>query len=764
MKCESVYRLPEGQEQDLEQFRVLTAQFKEGVLPAARYQAFRVPQGVYEQRESGTFMLRARLAAGILKPEQMRAAADVAEAFGNGTLHLTSRQDLQIHGVKLDGIHPALVRLAEAGLSTKGGGGNTVRNIAACPRAGVCKNEVFDTTADVIKLTEFLLPDPLSFQLPRKYKIAFSGCGNDCTAATVNDLGFIAKQRDGVDGFAVYAGGGMGVISRSGTLLEEFVPRSDAPRIAEAVKRVFDHHGNRKNRHRARLRFLMEDLGFEEFRRLYREELARIAVPDLPAGKPAPQGAHAPAIRQGAAWTAEALEWRGTNVSPQKQDGYFTVEITRPLGVIEAGQLRGLAGIVERYGETVLRATNWQHAVLRWVREDELSSLYAELSAAGLGTSEPPILRRMVVCAGAATCRLGICLSRGLAQATRDALLASDLDLHGKAGQVRVHISGCPNACGRHPVAPIGLFGAARRVNGRLAPHYIVQLGGHIEEGKTVLASGNVAVPARNLPGWLVDLLRAFESATTDFRTFLENGGREIARKIAAAHARVPSFEEDPSFYSDWGADRAFSLAGRGPGECGAGVFDLIQVDLASAGEALAAGRDLAATALAARALLVTRGEQADTDKDSIELFERLFVKEGAVAPGFAPLIARARQSLAAPDPEAAFGQDPGAVAALLSAVKKLYEEMGPSLRVAAPAPPAADATHDFRGVVCPLNYVKTKMALARLGKGQVLSVLLDEQGAANVPESASKDGHEVLAVAREENHWRVTIKKRGTF
>jgi sulfite reductase (ferredoxin) len=746
MSGPSVYQLPQSLPEDLEQLRQLTGQFQRGEIPAARYQAFRVPQGVYEQRESGTFMLRARLAAGILKPEQMRVAAEVAETYGDGTLHLTSRQDLQIHGVKVEGIYPAVARLAEAGLSTKGGGGNTVRNIAACYLAGACPDEVFDVTPHVVGLTEFLLPDPLSFQLPRKYKLACSGCSRDCAGATISDLGFIGKRRGSEEGFAVYAGGGMGAHSRVGRLLEEFIPAAHACRVAEAVKRVFDKHGNRKNRHRARLRFLVEDVGFEAFEKLYREELDRlgdVAAPPLRA-------------------------------RPAKPAGSTTVEITPPLGVLQAEQIRRLADVVERFGAGILRATNWQTAVLRGVSAEELPALDAELAGLGLGTDDPAILKHLVTCTGASTCRLGICLSRGLAEAIRGALLGSDLDLKGAAGEVTVHISGCPNACGRHPVGQIGLYGAARRVNGRLVPHYVVQLGGHVEEGKTVLASGAYIIPARSVPGFLVEFLRSFESSEqhSDFVAYLAAGGRQVAEGLSRKYAKVPEFAQDKNYYFDWGAEEVFSLAGRGPGECGAGVFDLIQVDLASAGEALEAGRLFSATALAARALLVTRGEQADADRQSLELFRRHFVEPGVVSAEFKPLIEKAQQALTAPSPEAGFDVTSQEVASLLAAVRGLYESMGPSLRLPAPTcaapltsapspdPVLADVTQDLRGVVCPLNYVKTKMALGKLNAGQVLAVLLDEKGSQNVPTSAANDGHEVLSVAREAQHWRVAIRK----
>ena len=678
----SVYQLPPSLHDDLEQMRQMTEQFQQGAIAAPRYQAFRVPQGVYEQRESGTFMLRVRLPAGILLPAQMRVAAEVAATYGNGTLHFTSRQDLQIHGVRLQGIHPAMVQLAEGGLSTKGGGGNTVRNIAACHRSGICTNETFDVTGHVVRLTEYLLPDPLSYQLPRKYKIACSSCSRDCAGATINDLGFVAKERQGTQGFAVYVGGGMGAHSRVGQLLEEFLPPEQACHVAEAIKRVFDKHGNRKNRHRARIRFLIEEIGLAKFQELYRAELAGLQNSPTPELRPvafaSPSGrASTPSASSASGWEP----WRQTNVSPQKQPGYFTVEIPRPLDPISAEQIHALADTVERFGEGVLRATKWQNAVLRWVREGELPALHAELVARGFGGSEPAILRHMVTCAGASTCRLGICLSRGMARAIHEALVQSSLRLGEGTGKLSVHISGCPNACGRHPIAQIGFFGAARRVHGRLVPHYVLQLGGHVEEGKTTLATGNLAIPARNVPTFLVEFLQAFEQAPPypDFAAFLAADGRTTAGQLAAKHASVPSYEQDKKYYYDWGAQEPFSLAGRGPGECGAGVFDLIEIDLTGAAEALNDGRLLVATILAARALLVTRGEQADGDIQSLELFRKHFVESQLIATQLHPVI---HQALQATEGSTSFDVSSEEVAALLAAVRKLYESMGPSLRV----------------------------------------------------------------------------------
>ena len=777
----SLYQLPESMVQDLETLQKMVEQFQAGEITSLQFRAFRVPAfGCYEQRETGAYMLRIRLPAGCLLPHQMRVLSRVSKTYGNGILHLTTRQDIQVHQVPLEAIYPALVSLYEAGLSTKGGGGNTVRNITTCYDAGVCHDEAFDVTPYALALSERLLSDPLSYQLPRKYKIAFAGCSRDCPGATVNDLGFIAKRSGDDLGFAVYAGGGMGAHSRVTHLLEDFVPASEAEvdLVAEAVKRVFDQHGNRKNRHKARLRFLVDQIGFEAFRDLYKRELAELRMASLPhlVIRPLPEpdlslaGQATPSSK---AFPEGFKEWQKKSVLPQKPKGCYMVRLPFVLGDVRADVLQALADVVEAHGEGMLRAEQHQNAFLRWIPESQLVEIYAKLSHVGLATSQPPILRDMVSCAGASTCQLGICLSRGLAKAIADGLSQADLDLYG-LGELTIHISGCPNSCGRHPIAPIGFFGAARRVSGRLAPHYVVVLGGRVEEGRTRLAEKQGTIPARNVPTFLTDYLAAFSGSAQypDFYAFLEAGGTEVARALVSKHKDIPDFEQDKNPYFDWGAEQVFSLAGRGPGECGAGVFDLIEVDLDSAGDALDKHRYFEAASLAARALLVTRGEQANDDAEAFALFGKHFVDEGLVDPKQGRLVSAGLQAASAPHPDRAFDGDPDAVAAFVVAVRELYDRLDSSLRFPAkaaqeePAPASVeikvDSSFDFQGVVCPLNYVKTKLALGQIKGGQVLEVLLDDEGAKNVPESAARDGHQVLSTMRKGDHWQVIIRKKA--
>ena len=326
------FRVSAGLAAELDELQKTVEQFRAGAISEAQFRAIRVPQGIYEQRESGTYMLRVRFPAGGVLPDHLRRLGEAASTFGNGVLHITTRQEFQVHRVPLKSILPALRSLADAGLSTKGGGGNTVRNVTACFDSGVCPHEVFDVAPYAVALTERLMPDPLSFQLPRKYKIAFAACSRDCSGATVNDVGFIARRQNGTDGFAVYVAGGMGGKSRVASLLHEFIPASDAFLVAEAVKRVFDKNGDRKNKHLARLRFLVERIGLDAFRDLYEHELAalRTSAPASLQIRPYPGHKLVPAKGKAAGTVANSTDfalWFASNVTPQKQPGFFMVHI-----------------------------------------------------------------------------------------------------------------------------------------------------------------------------------------------------------------------------------------------------------------------------------------------------------------------------------------------------------------------------------------------------------------------------------------------------
>ena len=678
------FRVSDRIQAELDEFQNVVAQFKAGAINEGQFRIVRVPAGVYEQRENGTYMLRVRCPAGGVTPAHLRRLGEVSAQFGNGLLHITTRQEFQIHRVPLDSIIPALRSLAEAGLSTKGGGGNTVRNITACVDSSVCRDQIFDVTPYAVATSERLLGDPLSLQLPRKYKIAFAACEKDCSGATVHDLGFIARQQNGVEGFAVYLAGGMGGKSRLSSLLHEFIPASDAFVVAEAIKRVFDKHGDRKNKHLARLRFLVEKIGLPALRDLYETELEalRASHPAPLELRPLPQLAAAPGKGEVKSDSAEFNGWFAHNVAPQKQPGFYLVQIPLTLGDIPASKTAALADILTEHGDNILWATQSQNAGLRWITAAELPEVHQKLAALGLADPEAPVLRNLVACAGASTCRLGICLSRGLAKAVRRELSVSDLDLD-SLGDFSIHISGCPNSCGRHPIGNLGFSGAARRVEGNLIPFYAVQLGGRLAEGKSRFGTNVGAVPAKNAPAFVRDLFFAWKNSPDagDFHQFVDHDGKQIAVEILARHQEIPPLASRREFYQDWDADELFSLAGRGQGECSAGVFDLIEVDLANAREAQEAGQFYAAALAATRALLVVQRAQSKSDAETFTLFQKHFIETELVDAALTAVVAAGERAAAGANPAEQFNGKPADVAALVAAVRLLHESLDSSLR-----------------------------------------------------------------------------------
>lgn len=776
----AVCRLPAELAQDIEQHALDVGRFIKGELSASILKSRRVPRGIYEQRQNGTYMVRVRVPGGALGAAQARALAAVASRYGSGTLHVTTRQDIQIHDVTIEQTPSIMRELFRAGLTSKGGGGNTVRNITACPYAGSCPAERFDVTPYVVAVTEYLIGLPGSYNLPRKYKIAFSGCGADCALAQVNDLGFIAHVRDGQPGFSVYAGGGMGSESRVADRMEEWVPAAQAVRIAEAVRRLFDKLGDRRNRRRARLRFAVERVGPDAFRGLLRETIAAVTADGAPACEFPAEIAESPAAQPGD-YRGLLTEMAGIESLRQRQPGYVTVPLRLPLGQITWKTLADLADIAERFSaEKMVRAAQDQNLLLRFVRAADLDALRGECARVlGPDFGRQTAAQSFTTCTGAATCRLGLCLSQPAAVACVEALDGAGL----AASTIRavdVRMNGCPNACGQHPIGTIGLFGAAQRAGERLVPAYRVLLGARRGEGRARLGAFTGAVPARALPAFLADLLRDFQTGHASneaFADYFDRKGMSHFQSVLERHTQVPAYADDPAFYRDWGRDEDFSMAGRGAGECGAGVFEVISEDLSAAAKALEQAESAAAPGDAlfrgllatVRALLITRGLDGQDPDVILRSFETHFVDTGLIDAGFRGLLARARGHREGwSDALAGRREDIGR---LLKRVEYLYSTMDAELRFhvpetgsaeAKPATAGVSAEVDLRGVACPMNFVKAKLRLEALEVGATLGVLLDDgEPVQNVPASFKNEGQDVCEIRSLGNgHWRVCVRK----
>ncbi len=495
---EPILRIPASVKEDVSGYREAVAKFLIGKTEAESFKAYRVPMGVYEQRTSGKYMVRIRIGAGLVLPYQLERIAELSKKYGNGVVHVTTRQDIQIHDVDIKDTPDIFESLLEVELSTRGGGGNTVRNVTACVRCGVCPKEQFDVAPYAIGVAEYLLQDRGSFNLPRKYKIVFSGCPEDCAFASVADLGFFAHVKEGRKGFSVYAAGGLGSSSAVAVMIEEFVEAEEVFEVAEAIKRLFDEYGDRSNRYKARLRYVLKRFGADEFIRLYRKYREAIKaeglVGEVPEIREIERKVDGQEEQGGSSKTADL-----PNVMAEKISGHYSVRLRLKNGDISAEALVRVGQISEGFGDGIVRTSQLQDIFITGVSKENIRNVNRLLKELGIDTADGG--PKVVSCTGATTCKLGLCFSRDLADAISDELEK----INGLRDDEVIRISGCPNSCGQHNIAQIGFQGRIKRVNGELVPYYDILLGGRTIEGEAKLGEKAGMVAAEELP----DLLAA---------------------------------------------------------------------------------------------------------------------------------------------------------------------------------------------------------------------------------------------------------------
>jgi sulfite reductase (NADPH) hemoprotein beta-component len=558
---------------EIDDFVATLGRYERGELDAEGWRAYRVARGAYSQRQEGVHMLRVKLPQGIATAAQLRTLAAVAEEHACGYAHLTTRQNLQLYYLRPADLEPALRKLATAGITTSGAGGNAVRNVVSCPLAGVSTTEPFDVTPYAEALTRHFLRHPLASTLPRKFKIAVDGCAEDHVATAIQDLGLRAALRAGPSGdergFRVTVAGGTSSLPTNGARLFDFLPAGELLGLAEALVRLFHARGDRKNRARNRLKFLVKDLGFDAFRALVDAELAKVraeGVPPLPfppdaapvEGPPAfarprapspqeiairlrslpPRGLPAPPSWGAAPDRAAIAAFVKTNVRPQRQAGYAAVTVAAPRGEIAGAQLSLLADLALAWGDGTVRLSSGGHLLLRWVAERDVEPLAEALAASGLLRDGAGSAADVVACPGGDVCRLAVTRSRNVAALIEEELRAG---LGAAAVQTRlpVHVSGCPNGCSQHHLAAIALQGSARRVGERIVPQFFVLVGGGLgaDGARFVQLAGKV--PARRAPG----AVRALVALYLAERSEGEAAGDFFRRALDRAKFVVAPFE-----------------------------------------------------------------------------------------------------------------------------------------------------------------------------------------------------------------------------
>jgi len=551
--------------------------FRRGEVAPDAFKRFRLQHGVYGQRQEDLYMLRVRIPWGGLTARQLAGLAEVAAGTPGGLGHVTTRQNIQFHSIAPGAVVDLLRRLGETGLTTRETCGNTVRNVVACPHAGVAASEPFDVTPYADAAARFFLRNPMNQTLPRKFKISFSGCSDHCGLAPAQDIGAVAVAEDAGarrPGFRLYVGGGLGASPEVAQLLEPFTPAEDLLVTLAAIVRVFDRTGNRENRGLARLKFVLRKLGIVAFRELVDRE--RCALHPALAGQlppivaPADGPLHPPARE--AALPPDApdfLRWHRTSVQAQKQAGYAMVTVHLPFGDVSAQALRVLAFASGQFADGRARTTNQQNLLLRWVPAGRLPELFRILRAGGLARPGAERLADVMACAGRDTCQIGITSSRGLGAAIAR-LVEERFPELADAPDLRVRISGCPNSCGHHHLASIGFSGGARDEGGAPVPTYQVYVGAALRLDATQYARPLVKVPARNCPavvGRLLDLYRATRVPGEPFAAVVERLGLDALRHAVQDLAALPPRAEAPEAYRDWDARATFQVQ-TGEGEC----------------------------------------------------------------------------------------------------------------------------------------------------------------------------------------------------
>lgn len=773
-----MFKLPSKVIEGIKDYKNSLDEFLGGRINSARFTGIRVPWGIYSHRGGKVFMSRIRIPAGLITSAQLKAVANVARAYGNGISHITTRQDIQVHAVKLEDTAKVIDYLKDYNLSPRGGGGNTVRNITSCVLSGICKDEVFDVRNSVVGLTEYLLGLDDSYALPRKFKVTFSGCGKDCGGSLVNDVGFLAQVKDGKKGFKVFTGGGLGADPRVGKLLEDFIPEEELGFCVSAIKGVFYKNGERRNKHHNRLKFLVEDIGFDKFKKLYEDELKAlkdseyINLRKIEFKCPQFEGEEFPQAQD-----KDFQEFLKYNVRPQKQDGLVSIELRIPRGDILPGELEALADLEKRFSAIEFRVSQAQNIFLCNIRMSQVYEAYLEINKILKDFFYPSTLLDVVCCKGALTCNLGLCNSPALTEEVERVLKGY---FTGKPvfRKIDIKINGCQNSCGQHPIGLIGLHGMVRRVSGRPVPFYKLLLGGRKLLLNTRLAKDTgILISAKNVPAFLKDFIERISNEigeNTDIHKHVEEKGEALAGAAAEKYSYVPGYQENRNFYIDWGKTEDFSLEGLGPGECGAGVLDMIDADLADARIALdkakaanySVGEIRQAVFFSARALLVVRGSDPRDEQKACADFVEKFVKE-KIAPdkflNLAQFHAGLKDDLSATEKESKFLF----AKEFFDAVNSLYKTMDPAFNFPKQKPAETSGAEekvsilDLKGVRCPMNYVQAKLYLENMKAGEIVELCLDEgEPIQNVPGSLKNDGQEILEIKKLDGFYKVRVKK----
>ena len=861
-----MYRIPSTLNGDLDYTQSLIDQFKAGEIQAGQLKSNRVPMGIYEQRKNQHYMLRLRCAGGLVTPEQLAKIAFVGHQLSTSHLHVTTRQEIQIHNVDIEDAIPALKKLEKVGISSAGGGGNTVRNMMVDDRSGLTSDEEFDVYPYVEELTSRLIAEKDSFTMPRKYKVAIDTSVESANYSYIADLGLQARIKDGQRGFRVLIAGSAASNAHTGWEVFDFLPEKDLYRAAKALKNWFHKYGNRRNRHKARMRYVFYKYGSEEAKRLYLEEFESLKkdgsmdfyAPALPLEHHKPAFAPLTEVKseerrvKNSNVEEDCLDVEAFNIWKQRyahkqtnaeglKENLWYAYIPLKHGNNSTDFFAEVAEYLGNYGNDVIRFTKKEQIQVRNIPEEYLPNIYAFFKKLGVYQVDyPVVVTNLTCCTGADTCRLGICLPKGAIDGIAKQLLASDLNLDA-IPDFELRMNGCTNICALATWGDLGFSGRVGRVGDDPYPAYTVWLPA---KGKHEIDLQQGYIAAKKLPAFVEDYLRdviAEQANYADYYDYVAKRGVNIVKELLAKYKEVAPFSEEPDTFYDFGDDEKFSLIKYGKAECSAGLFDIIEIDQdtirekrAEVDKLLAESSHTDLTDLTDgsdekakiekllhdivfsenRMLLVTRGLDPRTDDDVYNGFEKEFIAAGIIPQKFKVLTDKARNNESLLSEKALIDE-------LAELLNELYKNMDDSLQFKLPSEKASadsadtsnkkeedsasnketesqspsgvpadlqsdgkqgasdnatsseksdeasdgiqpDVKKDFRGVMCPMNFVKTKIALTPMKSGQILEILLDDGAPIeNVPGSVKNEGHTVLSTKKVENYWKVLIRKK---
>jgi sulfite reductase (ferredoxin) len=625
--------------------------FREGKIDDDKFRSVRLLRGIYGQRQPGVQMVRIKLPFGRVSTKQIRRIADISDEYGSSNLHATTRQDIQIHFVSLDKTPELWTRLEEDAITIREACGNTVRNVTASPTAGIDVDEPFDVSPYAYQTFKYLLRNPVNQEMGRKFKISFSSTEDDTAYSFIHDLGFIPRMKDGKRGFKVVIGGGLGANPYLALPAFEFLEEDQVIPFTEGVLRVFDRYGERNRRMKARMKFLLDDIGLDEMMRLVKEEWNALPNKSYPFDHnvlPAPKlSAYSPEQPAVVANESKYQQWFDTNVIRQKQDGFYGVYVKLPLGNMSSKMARKFADIVDLYAADELRVTINQGYLIRFVREDVLKHLYAALDQLGLAEPGFDSVGDITACPGTESCNLGISDSTQISLALERVIKEEYPELIYN-NDIKIKISGCPNSCGQHGIASIGLHGSTiKDKQGKVLPALVVLLGGvKLKSGEAIVADKVVKIPSRKGPHALRLLLDDYDVNSVEgeyFHEYYRRLGRNYFYTLLKPLADLAALV--PSDYVDWGQEEHFILH-TAVGECAGVIIDLVSTLLYDSEEKLAWGKQALDEKMfadsiyhaynvfinTAKAMLLTVDQKPSTQIQTLNDFQKHFIETGLIS------------------------------------------------------------------------------------------------------------------------------------